>query len=523
MYPITANRPARWSRRQLLIGTAALGVGGVLLPGCGGADDADDDDGSSIADPARVQAALRALPELAHALQRMTSVPGLALAVVHGGRTVFAQGFGVRQAGGDEPVDADTVFQLASVSKPLGATVVARQVGQGRVGWDTPMRALLSWFVLGDADTAARVSVGDLYAHRSGLPDHAGETLEQLGFAQRDIFERLRQVPCAPLGSAYAYTNLGLSAAAVAVATAAGADWAGLSHTSLYRPLGMTRTTSRHAEFMALTNRATSHVRGAHGWQPTPLRNADVQSAAGGACSSVNDMARWLSLLLARGDWQGRQLVGAAALRAAMTPQAPDGNYGYGFNAGSRTSGGLRLIDHSGAFESGASTSFMLVPRLDLAIIALSNALPIGLPETLCRQFIELAETGRIDTDWWGRYSAAFRAVLAPSGQLVGLPSPAQPSPARPLAHYAGRYASDYFGPLEVEVVAPGTLQLTLGPAAQRLRLRHWSGDDFAFDPPGAVALSGSVSLTRFNQAGDSVWLEYYDDEGLGRFRRHGT
>ncbi len=68
----------------------------------------------------------------------------MAVAVVHGGKTVYAKGFGVKDAtrSADDPpsnkVDPDTVFQLASVSKPIGATVVAHQVSQNAVGWNTP-------------------------------------------------------------------------------------------------------------------------------------------------------------------------------------------------------------------------------------------------------------------------------------------------------------------------------------------------------------------------------------------------
>ena len=53
-----------------------------------------------------------------------------------GGTTVFARGFGVRELGRNAAVEADTVFQLASLSKPIAATVAAIQVSKGVVGWD---------------------------------------------------------------------------------------------------------------------------------------------------------------------------------------------------------------------------------------------------------------------------------------------------------------------------------------------------------------------------------------------------
>lgn len=506
------------ARRAVLQRAAALGAGiglGAGLPGCslGAA-------APGGSDSVRIQSAAAALPALARDLMQKTGVPGLSLAVVHRGETLLAEGFGVCRAGGSEAVNADTVFQLASISKPVGATVVARQVGEGRVRWDSPMRELLPWFKLGKGDTHARLTVADLYAHRSGLPDHAGDDLEEMGWPQREVLERLRLQPLEPLGTHYAYTNAGLTAAALGVAAHAGTDWATLSEKTLYEPLGMTRTTSRYADFMRQGNRAVGHVRGGTGWEPGAQRNADPQSPAGGASSSARDMARWLALLLAQGRWRGRQLVGADALQAALSPQAPGGAYGYGFNVGTLGEGGPRMNSHSGAFQLGAATCFMMVPALDAGVIVLTNSWPIGVPETLCRQFMDLAQGGRQTRDWWGAYNKALSGLVDPVGSLVGKAPPAAPVPPKALAGYAGRYRSDYFGTLQVEAVEGRALRLALGPVPQVYPLRHWNGDDFIFHPSNESAAPGSISLARFDVAGRSLWLEFYDTSGLGRFMR---
>ncbi|GAB2462626.1 serine hydrolase [Comamonas humi] len=506
------QHPPALSRRQLLGRTLALpGLGslGAALPACGGSS------GN------RLQAATDQLPALARALLQGTGVPGLAWAVVHGGETVAAHGLGVCQAGGSAAVDADTVFQLASVSKPLGATVVARQVGEGRVSWDSRMRELLPWFALSDSGSTEYLTVGDLYAHRSGLPDHAGDKLEELGYPQREVLERLRLLLVKPLRSTYAYTNAGLTAAAIAVAQAAGTDWATLSRQSLYAPLGMARTTSVYEEFMRQGNRAVGHVRGDDGqWRPGAPRNADAQSPAGGASSSVNDMARWLALLLAQGRWQGASLVAPAALQPMWQPQAPGGAYGYGFNVGA-TEAGLGFVSHSGAFMLGAATCFMLVPSLDAAIVVLTNGIPIGVPETLCRQFVDLLENGHLTRDWWEAYSKAIAPLMAPTGALRGQEPPSPAVPAGPLAQYAGRYDNAYYGPLQVDLAGDG-LQLTLGPARQTYALRHWSGQQFSFVPANESAAPHSISLASFtlDGGGARVWLEFYDDERQGVFVR---
>ena len=188
-----------------------------------------------------VDNAVAKLDGIADELLKSSGIPGMAVAVVHGGKTLYAKGFGVKDATkpADDPnnrVGPDTVFQLASLSKPLGSTVIAHQVGRKAVDWSTPVVDKLPWFALSDPAVTRMLTIGDLYSHRSGLPDHAGDKLEDLGYDRRFILERLRQLPLAPFRISYAYTNFGVTAAAEAVAAAAGASWEALSAQGLPRP-----------------------------------------------------------------------------------------------------------------------------------------------------------------------------------------------------------------------------------------------------------------------------------------------
>ncbi|MFD1378874.1 serine hydrolase domain-containing protein [Fodinicurvata halophila] len=251
-----------------------------------------------LTSPDLVDAALNRLDELCRDILQRSGIPGLAVSVVSDGETVFTGGYGLRRVGASGTVDGDTVFQIASCSKSLGATVIARQVAEGLVAWDTPIQQLLPWFELADPWVSEHVTLGDLYAHRSGLSDHAGDDLEDLGYDRRTILERLRLLPLHAFRAHYAYTNFGLTAAAEAVAEAAGQDWADLCAAQLYRPLGMNRTSSRYADYRARDNRADGHVPVEAGYQPLYQRQPDAQSPAGGVSSSVHDMARWMALIL---------------------------------------------------------------------------------------------------------------------------------------------------------------------------------------------------------------------------------
>jgi CubicO group peptidase (beta-lactamase class C family) len=445
----------------------------------------------------------------------------MAVAVVRGGRTVYAKGFGTRELGINAPVDADTVFQIASVSKAVGATVVATQVGLGRVHWDTRLRALLPWFALSTPQATSEVTIADMYAHRSGLPEHAGDRLEDMGYDRRSVLERLRHYPLMPLREHYDYTNFGMTAAAEAVSVAANTDWASLSQSALYQPLGMTRTTSRYAEFVEQPNRARGHVKYTGTWQPSAIpRDPDAQSPAGGVSSSVNDLAKWMSMVMGRGMYDGRRIVDEAALDACVSPQMhsggrPDDYYGFGFIV-AVTPQGRRVLTHSGAFALGAGTTFRIVPSAGVGIVVLTNGYPIGIAESASLAFFDIVETGAVQRDWLAVVEPAFQQVLEPEGSLVGMPRPTNPAaPSRPLADYAGVYDNALHGPATIALDG-GSLVLTIGPAPLRLPLSHWDGDVFTFTLVNENATPGTISKATFD--GDRVTLEYYDREGLGTF-----
>lgn len=524
-------------RAAMAAGVVAL----LALTGCGSAQplsdppstlsDAAPNEVSGLPIPAgRIDNAVAKVDGLVSDLMKSSGVPGMAVAIVHGGKTVYAKGFGVRDVskgdGQGNKVDADTVFQLASVSKSVGATVVAHEVTDGVIGWDTPVVSKLPWFALSDPYVTSNATIADLYSHRSGLPDHAGDKLEDLGYDRRQVIERMRYLPLAPFRSSYAYTNFGLTAAAEAVAAAAGKSWEDLSDEVLYRPLGMSSTSSRFADFIARPNHAVNHVKVSDKWEPHFQRDPDAQTPAGGVSSTVNDMARWLTMVMANGSYNGQRIISPEALLPAITPQvisvaptSPQGRpslYGRGFNV-SVTSSGRTEYSHSGGFDSGAATNFAALPSEDVGIIVLTNAAPYGTPETLTAQFMDLVQYGQVRENWAALYNHVLGPMNNPVGSLVGQQPPANPAPARPLTDYLGRYASDYWGPVVV-TERDGALQLAMGPKNQTFTLTHWDGDTFTFGLTNENAAPGTISKAVFS--GSTLNLEYYDTEKLGTFTR---
>lgn len=481
----------------------------------------------------RIDKAILRVDDLASELMKNSGIPGMAVAIVRGGKTVYAKGFGVRDTsrgnGADNKVDADTVFQVASISKSIGATVVAHEVTAGTVTWDTPVVSKLPWLALSDPYVTSHVTIADLYSHRSGLPDHAGDALEDLGYDRQQVLERLNLLPLGPFRSSYAYTNFGVTIAGEAVAAAAGKAWEDLSDEVIYRPLGMTSTSSRFADFVARPNRAVSHVKVGDKWEARYQRDPDPQTPAGGVSSSVNDMARWLAMLLGNpelGTYNGQRVTSPEALLPAITPQviatqaqspkARAGSYGHGFTV-SVNSSGRTQYGHSGGFVMGAATNFVVLPSEDIAIVTLTNAAPYGVPEALNARFMDLVQYGEVREDWPSLYRQQIAPMNNPEGSLVGKPPPVSPMPARPLGDYAGVYANEYWGPATV-TEQNGQLQLSLGPKIQTFTLTHWDGDVFTFALATENGPPGTVSKATFT--GDTLNLEYFDSDKLGSFTR---
>ena len=477
-----------------------------------------------------VENAVAKLDGLADDLMKKSGLPGMAVAVVHGGKTLYAKGFGVKdnRKPADDPanqVDPDTVFQLASVSKSLAATVVAHQTGVNGITWDTPIVEKLPWFALSDPAVTKMVTVGDMMSHRSGLPDHAGDLLEEMGYARQDILEKLREFPLDPFRISYAYTNFGFTTGAEATAFGAGKTWEDLSKDVLYGPLGMTSTSSQFADYEARPDRAIGHIHLGDRYAPDYVRDPQAQSPAGGASSSVNDLTKWMTMVLGNGMFDGKQIVAPNALLPAVTPQIVSdrgsepamrsGFYGFGFNV-STTSTGRQQFSHSGAFELGAGTNVLFLPAADVAIVALTNATPSGVPETLTAEFADLVQYGEVRDDWWTAYHDAFLQMEKPQGSLVGTQPPTNPAPPAPLASYVGEYANPLWGPARI-TEKDGGLELAIGPKLV-VPLKHWDGNVFSVSFVTENSNPGSVSKATFD--GNKLVMEYWDEFGKGTFTR---
>ena len=481
--------------------------------------------------PSGVQDGVGALDRIVREGMETTTVPGVAVGVVWQGEVLYAKGFGVRQVGRPDAINANTVFQLASVSKAISSTVVAAAVTQKKgIAWDDPIRKSRPGFALADPWVSSHVTIADMFSHRSGLPDHAGDLLEDLGYSQDQILERLRLEPLGPFRLQYAYTNYGLTEAGEAAASQVGQPWPELAQKMIFGPLAMTSSSYRFADLQTRGNRAALHVKLDGTWRPDLTWDVDRQAPAGGASSSINDLSNWMTMLLGGGKHKGATVLDSGELQGIWAPQIVrqpaakvgdrTGFYGLGWNLDYDSLGRL-LVQHSGAFGHGAATNVALLPSEQLGIVTLTNGYPVGLPEAINNSFLDQVEYGKQRQDWLELFGQAFSTMEHPAGIDYSRP-PAHPTPPQANSVYTGTFASDYWGTLVVGVHSGG-LSLTVGPAGQQFPLRHYSGDEFFFEQQGesATGLSGVAFAVAGGQA-ESLVISAWNTTGLGRFARIG-
>ncbi len=536
-------------RRVLLksIGLGAAGIAGIsVLSACTGETAHTEPQASAsllpappgqiepLLDRAKVTNALAKLDGLVQDAMEQTGLPGMAVAVVYQDEVVYAKGFGIREVGKPEPIGPDTVFKLASVSKPLASTVVAGVVGRQLIKWTDPVIDSDKGFALKDDYVTRNATFADLMSHQSGLRTASGDLLEDLGFDRAYILSHINQEPLDTFRSSYNYSNFGYTAGGEAAAKAMKMSWEDLADQILFRPLGMSASSYRNSDYEKASDKAAIHVPlGNKQWAAKYHRDADSEAPAGGASSSVRDLAQWLRLQLASGSYGGKPVIDPAALQTTHVPHAVSGPasspaarsrfYGLGWNVSYDDQARVQL-GHSGAFNLGTATAVAMLPGEQLAIVALTNGRPQGIPEAITAGFLDAAQHGAPTVDWLAFTAGIFKQLddsEKPKVDYSKLPS--NPAPARPDNAYTGTYANSYYGPLVV-LDQDGKLALKMGPAGNptTFPLTHFDGDTFSFESIGenGNGLAGALFAGNGGGTAPSVTLDFYDKTGLGTFTR---
>ena len=252
-------------------------------------------------DLAAVDAAMTAIVAKAHA-------PGAALAVADHGRLIVEKGFGFANVAARTPVGPDTMFALASCSKPITAMAVMKLVDERKITLRTPAFAFLGMQAAADP-RAARITVEQLLNHSSGLPhDVASRTGDPMDTARAAARARLRFAP----GSQQAYSNAGFNVLGAIVEKASGQRYIDFVRDNVFRPAGVTRFGAL-ASPSAIAGQA---VRYARDGRVVSNKIGEGGTPAGGWVLSAADMVR---VLVA---YDAGKIVSPASRAAMLAPPA---------------------------------------------------------------------------------------------------------------------------------------------------------------------------------------------------------
>ncbi len=223
-------------------------------------------------------------------------VPGMAVAIVQGGRILSARGYGVTDVNNPLPVDAHTVFRLASLSKAFAGTMAGLLVNDGTLRWDSKVTDYVPGFRLNSPEATDRLTVADVLSHRVGLPYNAYDrdiegNAEYYALTQKLANTSLKCLP----GDCYAYQNVAFSLIGDVVYAASGSFYEQSVERRIFKPLGMNDASLGLAGIQASSRWARPHVRSRNGWVSlTPKPTYYRVAPAAGVNASASDMAQWL-------------------------------------------------------------------------------------------------------------------------------------------------------------------------------------------------------------------------------------
>lgn len=459
------------------------------------------------------------------------NLAGAGIAVVRGGKTVYAQGFGMRDVAAKKTMTADSLFAIGSTTKAMTTAVMGMLVDEGKLAWDAPVRDYLPWFTLSDPDISRRITVRDLVTHRSGLPRHDALWYNNQTADRETIVRRLAHIPfSADLRQKFQYNNLMFLTAGYLAGHVAECTWEDLVADRLFKPLGMQRSNfdvwesardDDHAEpYREDDDQVLKHI---------PFRRIVLSGPAGSVNSSLNEMSRWIAFNLSGGKQGDRRLINETTLAEIHSPQMsmvfPSGHpeinghsYGMGWMLG--TYRGHRYVEHGGGID-GFITSVMLFPDDDLGLVAFTNAMS-GVSIHMNRIAADRM-LGLEPVDWFGEALEKRKKVLAAAkGQKKAKEETRVPdtAPSHSLNDYTGEFQDPGYGSLMIQR-NDDSLNLTYN--GMTIPLTHWHYDVWNGEKAGdEVAFEGTKVLFRTHVDGyiDAVEIQMEPMTAAIVFRR---
>ncbi len=418
-------------------------------------------------------------------------VPGLAIAIVKDDKVVYAKGYGVQKLGESTPVNERTIFAIGSTTKAMTVACLGMLVDEGKLSWDDPATKHLKGFQLYDPYVTRELSVRDLVTHRSGL-ERADLLWYSSPYSREEILFRIRYLkPAWSFRSRYGYQNILYLAAGQIIPELTGKSWDELIQERLFKPLGMTSTTTSTRQLEGMSNVATPHAIIDQKVQPIRWVNIDNVAPAGSVNSNVLDMAQWIRLNLNEGVLDGKRLLSKEVVEEMQTPQTiirldsltkalrPSTHFAaYGLGWVLNDYLGRKIVSHGGAIH-GMRARVLLVPEEKLGIVTLINstrdAVQNGIIFWILDSYLNVKPR-----DWSAEYLknqklAEERASAARKKREEERVKNTRPSLTQD--QYLGTYRNEMYGDVTISE-QNGKLLMRFYPGMEG-ELEHWHHDTF--------------------------------------------
>lgn len=292
-------------------------------------------------------------------------VPGLSCVVGVGDDLPLRLGFGLADIENDVPATAQTVYRLASISKPVTAVLAMQLVEAGQLDLDADVATLVPQW----GKKAWPVTTRQLLAHLGGVRHYRGEAESTHHYAnQTEALGRFAGDPLlhAP-GSQYYYSTYGYNLVAAVIEAVGKQPFAAAVRERIAVPAGA-KTLQDDDVVRLIRGRAQGYVRQDGVLLNSALMDGSYKLGGGGLCASAEDLVRFAQALI------GGKLVKPATLAAMWTRQrTTDGkeiDYGLGFRVGHED--GRLVVGHSGA-QSRVSTMLLMLPEQRVTVAILCN------------------------------------------------------------------------------------------------------------------------------------------------------
>jgi CubicO group peptidase (beta-lactamase class C family) len=421
------------------------------------------------------------LGSIVEPMLRAARIPGAALAVVAGDKTIYASGFGRRDLRRKAPVTARTMYPIASSTKPINATLLGMLVDAGKIEWDAPVQQYVPEFTLSDRAISPRVTLRDLVTMRTGLPRH-DSVWAAVPLTRAELLRRLPHLALsADFRQRFQYSNISVTLSGHVAELVTGRRWEDLVRDHIFRPLGMRRTTSGPPKRGDVT--LSYHENASRKLVVSRRFEAAATAPSGGSVhSTVEDMAKWLSFNLQRGRVRGRQLIADRTLAQLHSPQVivgerplaglpADAAYGLGWVIDYYN--GHRRLSHGGYLHH-IHSSLMLFPELELGVAAFSNFGPPMLADTMGEHALDALLGAKPAQSFEDRLALYERRIVETRERNARLVRERNTHPSHELSAYVGRYENPGYGEI---IIRRRGRKLVFHRSELRLLLRHWHYD----------------------------------------------